>query len=65
MRIYISVIPYSIYNFSTLRMTLEHLINGIDVILQISVEGDGTITPLLESVHKTCEECILMSRIMR
>ena len=59
-----AVLSHTIDDIRPRRILFQHRIDRIDVILQICIEADRHIR-MGEHRHKPCEQCILMSLVVR
>lgn len=60
----LTVIPYAINDFRALKIFLNHIVNRIRIILQISVHGNHSVNFRIACLHQTCEQSVLVSPIM-
>ena len=57
-----SFTPHPINNLITCQILVHHLVHRIDIILPITIDGNGDITEIL-GFHQSCQHRILMSAI--
>ena len=60
----VTVISYTINDLSALKIFTNHIINGIGIILQISIHGNHGIDLQPVCMHQTGKQSILMPSVV-